>query len=157
MMYLVIALLVFALSGAATTQAQPSQPEQAARLVKAKGPLFTYKQPIRLDDGTSRLMHVTFNHTSHKNVKCVTCHHEGLPGNRYASCTNELCHSIRGASERDPMSLFMAYHAPDERSCYGCHRKEAANRPDFRGCRPCHMSPQTRIVIEKIPQEAAMP
>lgn len=143
MRYLVIALLVFALFGAATAQAQSSAP--AAK----KGPLHTFKQPIKLDDGTSRLMHVTFNHTSHKNIKCVTCHHEGLPDNRYAPCSNELCHSIKGARERDPMSLFMAYHSPDERSCMGCHQKEAANHPEFRGCRPCHMSPQTRAALEK--------
>ena len=151
MRYLVIALLVFALFGAATVQAQ----SEASQPIKPKGSLFTYKQPIKLADGTSKLMHVTFNHSSHRSVKCVTCHHEGLPNNRYASCTNELCHSIRGANERDPMSLYMAYHSPDERSCMGCHQKEAANHSEFRGCRPCHMSPQTRIAIEKAQKEAA--
>lgn len=138
MRYFVIALFVFALLGAAEVQAKENQ-----------GILFKYKQPIELNDGTSKLMHVTFNHTTHKGIKCASCHHEGLPENRYASCTNEMCHSLKGARERDPMSLFMAYHSPDERSCYGCHKKEAANHPEFRGCRPCHMSPQAREAMEK--------
>ncbi|MDO5483666.1 MAG: cytochrome c3 family protein [Desulfovibrionaceae bacterium] len=137
MRYFIIALFVVALLGATEAQAQ------------GEGLLFKYKQPIELKDGTSKRMHVTFNHTTHKDIACRSCHHEGLPENRYASCTNEACHSLKGASERDPMSLFMAYHSTDERSCYGCHKKEAANNPDFRGCRPCHMSPQARIAMEK--------
>ncbi len=60
-------------------------------------------------------------------------------------CTNEDCHSIKGARERDPMSMVMAYHDPgSDRSCYGCHKKEAARHPEFRGCRPCHISPMAR-------------
>lgn len=102
--------------------------------------------PIELNAGESPRMHVIFNHSTHKSVKCRTCHHEGLPGNRYASCTNEECHSLKGASERDPMSVYMAYHAPDtNRSCYGCHKRLADKYPAFKGCRPCHMTPQGRI------------
>lgn len=143
MRYLFIALFVFALFGATEIQAH-----------EAKGSLFKYTQPIELNDGTSKLMHVTFKHTDHKGIKCRNCHHEGLDTNRYASCTNELCHSLKGARERDTMSLFMAYHSPDERSCYGCHSKLAAENPNFRGCRPCHMSPQARIAVEQAKQQA---
>lgn len=99
-------------------------------------------KPILLDSGTSKRMYVVFNHSTHKSVKCRTCHHEGLPGNRYASCTNDECHSLKGASERDPMSVYMAYHAPDtDRSCYGCHKPLSGKYPGFKGCQPCHKTP----------------
>lgn len=82
-------------------------------------------------------MFVTFNHSSHKGVKCRTCHHEGLPKDRYASCTNEECHSIKGARERDTMSLFMAYHSPDtDRSCYAATVSWRANTPISKAVAP---------------------
>ena len=134
MQYLFIALFAFSLLCGGPVQAGES-----------RGNLSNIKKPIELNGGTSKRMFVTFNHSSHKGVKCRTCHHEGLPKDRYASCTNEECHSIKGARERDTMSLFMAYHSPDtDRSCYGCHRKLAGKYPNFKGCRPCHMSPQAR-------------
>lgn len=134
MRYFTVALFMFFLLCAGQTQAQES-----------KANLKAIKNPIELKDGTSKRMYVTFNHSSHKDIKCRACHHEGLPGNRYASCTNEDCHSIKGPRERDTMSLFMAYHAQDtDRSCYGCHRQLAGKYPNFKGCRPCHMSPQAR-------------
>lgn len=134
MRYFTVALFVFSLLCAGQALAQES-----------KANLKIMKNPIELKDGTSKRMYVTFNHSSHKDVKCRTCHHEGLPGNRYASCTNEDCHSVKGARERDTMSLFMAYHAQDtDRSCYGCHRRLAGKYPNFKGCRPCHMSQQAR-------------
>lgn len=111
---------------------------------KMTGPLKALRAPITLDYGVSPRMAVIFNHSSHKGVKCVLCHHmETSDGARYAPCTNEECHSIKGARERDPMSMFMAYHDPaTDRSCYGCHKREAAKYPTFRNCRPCHMSPR---------------
>lgn len=96
-------------------------------------------KPIELDAGKSPRMYVIFNHSTHKDMACRTCHHEGLPGNRYAPCTSEGCHSQPGASNRGPMSVYMAYHAQDtDRSCYGCHKPLAGKYPDFKGCRPCH-------------------
>ena len=134
MKHFVVALFVVSLLCAVQAQAQ-----------EKRGNLETIRKSIELNDGSSKRMHVMFRHASHKGVKCRACHHEGLPGNRYASCTSEECHSIKGARERDPMSLFMAYHSQDtERSCYGCHRKLAGKYPNFKGCRPCHMSPQAR-------------
>lgn len=111
-------------------------------------------KPILLDDGVSKRMGVVFNHKSHKSVKCVTCHHEGLPGNRYASCTNSECHAITGPAERDPMSVYMAYHAPDtDRSCYGCHKSLAGKYPSFKGCQPCHRTPAQKLAVEAAAQK----
>ncbi len=111
--------------------------------------LFDLDKPMELNAGSSKRMFVTFNHSSHKQVACRTCHHEGLPGKRYAPCTNSQCHVIQGARSRDALSVYMAYHAPDmERSCLGCHRKLAKAEPErypaFKGCRPCHVNPSEK-------------
>lgn len=111
-------------------------------------------KPMLLDSGDNPRMYVIFNHSSHKSVKCRTCHHEGLPGNRYAACTNKECHSLPGAKERDVLSVYMAYHAPDTtRSCLGCHKKLAGKYPDFKGCSPCHKSMRGREV--RLPEAKA--
>lgn len=115
----------------------------------ARPNLKNLDKPILLDAGQSKRMYVTFNHSSHKKIACRTCHHEGLPGNRYAPCTNKECHALTGASERDPMSVYMAYHAPDtDRSCYGCHKPLAGKYPNFKGCRPCHETMRGAKVAE---------
>lgn len=109
-------------------------------------------KPIIIKGGTSQLMNVTFNHKSHRkvgnNIPCQQCHHETSADIPYSSCT-ESCHTEPGARERDPMSMFMAFHSPDpERSCYGCHTNLAQQNPEkypqFQNCRPCHVSPEAR-------------
>lgn len=118
--------------------------------------LFSIKGPIDMNYGTSPRFAVIFNHSTHKQVKCRTCHHiKDEEGQRFVKCTREDCHSIPGARERDPMSMFMAYHAVGtDRSCYGCHRMEAKTHPQFVGCRPCHMGPLTRKALA---EQAAKP
>ncbi len=112
--------------------------------------LFNRNRPIELDAGKSPRMYVVFNHASHASVKCRTCHHEGLPGNRYAACTAEPCHSLQGAANRKPLSVYMAYHAPNmDRSCYGCHKQLAGEYKGFKGCQPCHLTPQGRRLAAK--------
>lgn len=115
----------------------------ALTLADISGPLKVLKNPINLDYKTLPLLSVVFNHSTHMTYKCVLCHHKVTnDGKRYAPCTTEGCHSIPGARERVPHSMFMAYHAENKnRSCYGCHVKEAASHPDFIGCRPCHYRP----------------
>lgn len=117
----------------------------------AAGSLYALRGPIFMDYGASPLLGVTFNHSSHKRVKCRTCHHmEDAQGQRYIKCTREECHSIKGGYKSNPMSAFMAYHALEtERSCYGCHFEKRARHASFRGCQPCHMGPETREAVEK--------
>ena len=92
MRYLFVALFAFSLLCAGPAQAGES-----------RGNLNNIKKPIELNDGTSKRMFVTFNHSSHKGVKCRTCHHEGLPKDRYASCASRGSPSVKGARERNPM------------------------------------------------------
>ena len=112
--------------------------------------------PIVIEGGTSKRMTVTFVHKSHRNigVSCKHCHHETSSDVPYSSC-REACHSTPGARERDPMSMFMAFHARDtDRSCLGCHSqlaaKDPAKYPQFNGCRPCHMTPEARAAEANI-------
>lgn len=106
------------------------------------------KKPMTIKGGKSEKMDVVFNHTTHSGIGCIGCHHERADdGTRYVACTT--CHETPGARERDPDSMFMAFHskAEQDRSCYSCHnRRAAAGKITFNafetGCRPCHM-PQT--------------
>lgn len=104
------------------------------------GPLMVLRKPIDMDYGASPLLMVVFNHNTHKDYGCILCHHKRPQnGPLYAPCTTEGCHSITGARQRGKHSMFMAYHAPSKkRSCYGCHKQEAASHPGFVGCYPCH-------------------
>lgn len=106
----------------------------------SSGTLKALRKPIDLDYGQYPLLSVIFNHSSHKKVKCVTCHHIKNADNKlYVPCTNEDCHSLKGPRDTQPMSMFMAYHAPSStHSCYACHVREAGRHPQFKGCRPCH-------------------
>lgn len=114
------------------------------------GNLASIREPILMDYGASPRLFVTFNHNTHKSVKCRTCHHiKDDEGMRYVKCTREECHSLKGSRQRDPMSAFMAYHARGtDRSCYGCHQQERSKYPSFKGCRPCHMGPITKAGLE---------
>ena len=106
--------------------------------------------PILIDAGDSKRMYVTFNHSNHKDIACRNCHHEGLPGNRYASCTAKECHAITAPSSREVLSVYMAYHAPDtKRSCFGCHKPLAGKYQGFKGCSPCHTSLKMRANLER--------
>ena len=98
-------------------------------------------KPIELKSSEHKKMWVKFNHATHESVECDVCHHAAPSDAKdaYVSCgASEECHSLKGTRERDPQSLFWAYHTKNsERSCYGCHT--AMLGP---GCRPCHMPPQ---------------
>ena len=98
-------------------------------------------KPIELKSSEHKKMWVKFDHATHESVECDVCHHAAPSDAKdaYVSCgASEECHSLKGTRERDPQSLFWAYHTKNsERSCYGCHT--AMLGP---GCRPCHMPPQ---------------
>ncbi|MBR4742267.1 MAG: cytochrome c3 family protein [Desulfovibrio sp.] len=98
-------------------------------------------QPITLEAKKSKLLNVTFNHSSHKGITCFTCHHKNTETGRYAQCSE--CHPQKGRTQ-EKMTSFVAFHAKDSsHSCYSCHLKKAMNNPErygaqFRNCRPCH-------------------
>ncbi len=132
MKYSAMILVVLTLLWVASAQAEAS-----------KTPAQIKNSPIELA-GESPLIRVTFNHATHRHigVSCKNCHHETSANIPYSSC-RDACHATTGARERDPDSMFMAFHAKGtERSCYGCHSMRAEKNPEaypeFRNCRPCH-------------------
>ena len=114
-----------------------------------KGAIKYPKNPIVLGGEETPRLAVTFNHSTHSNVTCDTCHHKprcgichyspSLEKSPYASCSaNDGCHTIKGRSN-DEKSRFMAFHSrATMRSCFGCHNSLKAEHPEFQGCRPCH-------------------
>lgn len=138
-----LTLLLLALGLMCTADAQARDMKEMSQIIK---------NPIKIEGGESERMSVIFPHSAHKGVSCMHCHHEEGSDGRYVSCRE--CHSTPGARERDPMSMFMAFHAkPGNRSCYGCHlakREEDPARYEtrFRGCRPCHMSAASREALK---------
>ncbi|HIW01601.1 MAG TPA: cytochrome c3 family protein [Candidatus Desulfovibrio intestinipullorum] len=143
-LFLILAAVSFLVAGTMQTDAQAAA-DTATDPVKeiAQG----MRKPIVLKSGVSPLLNVTFNHRTHMNVPCRTCHHaEGSTG-YYVSC-NE-CHQIEDARSTEVESRFQAFHAKGtDRSCYGCHTRMAEARPQdfphFTNCRPCHMSDEAR-------------
>lgn len=113
--------------------------------------LNAIRRPLLLNYGASPLLSVVFNHNTHKEVKCRTCHHiVDTERKRYVKCTIEGCHALKGSYESNPMSAFMAYHAKGtDRSCYGCHLEERNKYTSFKGCEPCHIGAVTKAPIKK--------
>ncbi len=98
------------------------------------------KKPILMQSNSSRLLDVTFNHSSHNNTSCFYCHHKNSQRNgRYVACRE--CHTSVGRSEK-PTTLFAAAHSKNaNRSCYACHSSLASQEryaKTFINCRPCH-------------------
>lgn len=111
-----------------------------ARTVKEMGDIM--KKPIELKASNSPRFNVTFNHSSHRNTPCQTCHHEEGSGGLYVPCTE--CHNEPGPGKTDPTSTYMAFHSRSStRSCLGCHtklfREDKATYGKFINCRPCHL------------------
>ena len=117
-----------------------------------KGGVKYPKNPIVLGGGDTPRLAVTFNHSTHKDVTCDTCHHKprcaichyspSLEKSPYASCSTEGCHTVQGRSNQEN-SRFMAFHDRDSvRSCFGCHQSLSEKYAEFKGCRPCHSGGQ---------------
>lgn len=83
MKYLVVG--VFALSLLATAQFAFGEGRKVADVLK---------NPIEMKDASSSRMNVVFNHSSHKGINCLICHHmETIDGDVFVPCTNEECHA----------------------------------------------------------------
>ncbi len=78
MRYLLLGL--FAITILATAPALAKDGE------KISGPLKALRNPIDLNYGVSPRMAVVFNHSTHKDIRCVLCHHiEDAEGKRTRS------------------------------------------------------------------------
>ena len=73
---------------------------------------------------------VTFDHAKHKEVKCVSCHHNEKDG-KY-KCGE--CHKAEGKDKT--LSLADAMHKKDVGKCWSCHRADDAKKK--MKCADCH-------------------
>ena len=108
------------------------------------------RNPITIEaTGGKQKMDVVFNHSSHRRVRCQTCHKYVSWGARAQG------HSVPGGEAGGAPSLFKAFHAKDsDHSCYGCHMKKRKQYTGFqKGCLPCHekaqKDPKAPAVAEK--------
>jgi hypothetical protein len=114
--------------------------------------------------GGARANLVPFSHARHEPLtrNCSSCHHKTLE-----PCSK--CHTLAGHADGDGITLEVAYHDPySERSCVGCHAKEAMT-PDCAGCHAmmpagplegscevCHQGPEATeaartVAVQPIP------
>ncbi len=71
----------------------------------------------------------TFNHDTHKDTACATCHHNEADG-KY-KCGE--CHKLE---DGDALNIKDAFHGKDKGTCYACHlEKDAKNKMK---CAECH-------------------
>lgn len=90
---------------------------------------------------------VIFNHSTHKDEACNTCHHPVDGVDNYGKCSNEGCHNIAGTAEKGVHSYNQAIHKKKDnkhQSCVSCHEKLAgddkAKKKELAGCAKskCH-------------------
>jgi hypothetical protein len=76
---------------------------------------------------------VIFNHSTHKDEKCVTCHHPVEGKEDYRPCGTEGCHDIIGTKDKSVHSYNQAIHKKKDNkheSCLSCHIKIAGDDKD---------------------------
>ncbi len=103
-------------------------------------------KPMLMNGDAHPRMQVVFEHTKHKGMSCLVCHHAlTAEDNAIVSCSHEEgCHANRDRRSRDILSRFRAVHTTQSpRSCLGCHSEDPARRPF--GCRDCHDGALQRI------------
>ena len=89
---------------------------------------------------------VKFNHSTHKTVECVVCHHPVDGKENYGKCATAGCHDdLKG--KKGTKSLYYVVHSKKDvkyQSCLQCHDKLAAEKPEMKkeltGCAKskCH-------------------
>lgn len=89
---------------------------------------------------SKRNLGVIFNHSSHEDVDCFTCHHQNTVKDEPESCAN--CHTDTDPNAQGEKSYFRAMHVknPERASCLSCHEEEFSGDKDLTGCAnsSCH-------------------
>ena len=89
---------------------------------------------------SERNLGVYFNHSSHEDIDCFTCHHKNTVADEPESCAN--CHTDTDPDAQGPKSYFRAMHVKAEghASCLSCHQEEFDGDKDLTGCAnsSCH-------------------
>ena len=76
---------------------------------------------------------VVFNHSTHKTVACVDCHHPVNGKEDYRPCSTAGCHDVMGQKEKGVNSYYQAMHKVKDvqhQSCVSCHTTTAGDDKD---------------------------
>lgn len=78
---------------------------------------------------------VKFSHKGHAKIDCKICHHKGEASQK---CASAGCHDSTDPKDKtSEKSFYKAYHdMQSERSCIGCHKKEAKGPTKCPECHP---------------------
>ena len=91
---------------------------------------------------------VIFNHSTHKDVACIDCHHLVEGKEDFRACATAGCHDAIGQKEKGINSWYQAVHKMKDvqhQSCVSCHTKVAGDDKDKKkeltGCAKskCHV------------------
>jgi hypothetical protein len=86
---------------------------------------------IKLNKGGKK--EVIFNHSSHKEVDCVSCHHLVDNKEDYRACATAGCHDAIGQKEKGVNSYHQSIHKVKDvkhQSCVSCHTQVAGTDKD---------------------------
>jgi hypothetical protein len=123
---------MFCMTAALVLPAFASQPETPADGIKMN---FSGKKEV------------LFNHGTHKDNGCQTCHHPVDDKENYGKCSNDGCHHIADTSDKSVNSYNLAMHKKKDnkhQTCLSCHEKTAgddkARKKELAGCSKskCH-------------------
>ncbi len=92
-------------------------------------------------------MPVTFNHSTHTEYSCETCHHPVDGVATYQPCATAGCHDVMGRKDKSINSYYQAMHKTSKvkfETCVSCHKevagKDKAKRKELTSCKgsKCH-------------------
>lgn len=78
---------------------------------------------------------VVFNHTTHKDVTCVQCHHPVDGKEDFRKCNTSGCHDNMDRKDKSERGYYQAMHGKTSdkiKSCVACHTEVAAAKPDLK-------------------------
>lgn len=90
---------------------------------------------------------VVFNHSTHKDIQCVDCHHPVDGKENYQNCASAGCHDNFDQKDKSVHSYYQAMHKKKGNkfdTCVSCHEKVAgadkAKKKELAGCAKskCH-------------------
>ncbi|SHN63732.1 cytochrome c3 family protein [Desulfovibrio litoralis] len=78
---------------------------------------------------------VTFNHSSHKDLKCADCHHPVDGKESFKKCSASGCHDNLDQKDKSVNSYYQAIHKakdPKHNSCISCHKEKVGDDKDLK-------------------------
>lgn len=93
-------------------------------------------------------MEVTFNHSTHKEIKCADCHHPVDGKADFKPCASAGCHDVFDKKDKSEKSYYKVMHGKNLKyaTCVSCHSDYVKTKPEMKkeltGCKgsKCHPS-----------------